>query len=145
MSDIARIVIFQKDNGEEFIFDDKYVQITSLENKMMIFKFEAPQEKLKEGTDFFSKFNSYEQIKVDIGGTGDIPCYLKSLSHIVGRGPKKTNGEHLNGIFTLSLQQIVAAPDAEEEQNCLNCALSQNGVCSIKDNSEKTSCDDYKK
>ena len=145
MSDIARIVIFQKDNGEEFIFDDKYVQITSLENKMMIFKFEAPQEKLKEGTDFFSKFNSYEQIKVDIGGTGDIPCYLKSLSHIVGRGPKKTNGEHLNGIFTLSLQQIVAAPDAEEEQNCLNCALSQNGVCSIKDNSEKTTCDDYKK
>ena len=120
MSDIARIVIFKKDNGEEFIFDDKYVQITSLENKMMIFKFEAPQEKLKEGTDFFSKFNSYEQIKVDIGGTGDIPCYLKSLSHIVGRGPKKTNGEHLNGIFTLSLQQIVAAPDAEEEQNCLN-------------------------
>ena len=89
MSDIARIVIFKKDNGEEFIFDDKYVQITSLENKMMIFKFEAPQEKLKEGTDFFSKFNSYEQIKVDIGGTGDIPCYLKSLSHIVGRGPKK--------------------------------------------------------
>jgi len=82
---------------------------------------------------------------VDIGGTGEIPCYMKSLSPIVGRGPKKTNGEHLNGIFTLSLQQIVAAPDPEEEQNCLNCALSQNGVCSIKDNSEKTSCDDYKK
>ena len=35
--------------------------------------------------------------------------------------------------------------DPEDEQNCLNCALSQNGVCSIKDNSEKTSCDDYKK
>ena len=88
---------------------------------------------------------TYEQIKVDIGGTGEIPCYMKSLSPIVGRGPKKTNGEHLNGIFTLSLQQIVAAPDPEEEQNCLNCALSQNGVCSIKDNDEITSCDDFKK
>ena len=73
---------------------------------------------------------------MDIGGTGEIPCYMKSLSPIVGRGPKKTNGEHLNGIFTLSLQQIVAAPDPEEEQNCL---------CSIKDNDEITSCDDFKK
>ena len=120
MTDIARIVIFKKENGEEFTFDDKYVQLTSLEN-------------------------TYEQIKVDIGGTGEIPCYMKSLSPIVGRGPKKTNGEHLNGIFTLSLQQIVAAPDPEEEQNCLDCALSQNGVCSIKDNDEITSCDDFKK
>lgn len=145
MSDIATIIIFKKENGEEFIFDDKYVQLTSLENKMLIFRFEAPQDILKEGAEFFSNFKTYEHIKVDIGGTGDIPCYLKSLSPIVGRGPKKTNGEHLNGIFTLSLQQIVAAPDPEEEQNCLNCALSQNGVCSIKDNSEKTSCEDYKK
>ncbi|MCI5737057.1 MAG: hypothetical protein MR277_03455 [Methanobrevibacter ruminantium] len=145
MSDIARIVIFKKENGEEFTFDDKYVQLTSLENKMLIFKFEASQDILKEGAEFFSTFNTYEQIKVDIGGTGEIPCYMKSLSPIVGRGPKKTNGEHLNGIFTLSLQQIVAAPDSEEEQNCLNCALSQNGVCSIKDNNEKTTCDDFKK
>ena len=34
MSDIARIVIFKKENGEEFTFDDKYVKLTSLENKM---------------------------------------------------------------------------------------------------------------
>ena len=32
MSDIATIIIFKKENGEEFIFDDKYVQLTSLEN-----------------------------------------------------------------------------------------------------------------
>ncbi len=145
MTDIARIVTFKKENGEEFTFDDKYVQLTSLENKMLIFKFEASQDILKEGAEFFSTFNTYEQIKVDIGGTGEIPCYMKSLSPIVGRGPKKTDGEHLNGIFTLSLQQIVAAPDAEEEQNCLSCALSQNGVCTIKDNSEMTTCDDFKK
>lgn len=117
MSDIATIIIFKKENGEEFIFDDKYVQLTSLENKMLIFRFEAPQDILKEGAEFFSNFKTYEHIKVDIGGTGDIPCYLKSLSPIVGRGPKKTNGEHLNGIFTLSLQQIVKAPDLEEEHN----------------------------
>ncbi len=102
MTDIARIVIFKKENGEEFTFDDKYVQLTSLENKMLIFKFEASQDILKEGAEFFNTFNTYEQIKVDIGGTGEIPCYMKSLSPIVGRGPKKTNGEHLNGIFTLS-------------------------------------------
>ena len=39
MSDIATIIIFKKENGEEFIFDDKYVQLTSLENKMLIFRF----------------------------------------------------------------------------------------------------------
>ena len=100
MSDIATIIIFKKENGEEFIFDDKYVQLTSLENKMLIFRFEAPQDIL--------------------------------------------NGEHLNGIFTLSLQQIVKAPDLEEEHNCQTCALMQDGVCSIKDNSGMTSCDDYK-
>ena len=33
MTDIARIVIFKKENGEEFTFDDKYVQLTSLEKK----------------------------------------------------------------------------------------------------------------
>ena len=125
MSDIARIVIFKKENGEEFTFEDKYVQLTSLENKMLIFKFEASQDILKEGAEFFSTFNTYEQIKVDIGGTGEIPCYMKSLSPIVGRGPKKTNGEHLNGIFTLSLQQIVAAPDPEEEQNSANSCSSR--------------------
>ena len=91
MSDIARIVIFKKENGEEFIFDDKYVQITSLENKMLIFKFEASQDILKEGSEFFSTFNTYEQIKVDIGGTGDIPCYMKSLSPIVGHIITPTN------------------------------------------------------
>ena len=48
MSDIATIIIFKKENGEEFIFDDKYVQLTSLENKMLIFRFEAPQDILKE-------------------------------------------------------------------------------------------------
>lgn len=89
MSDIARIVIFKKENGEEFTFDDKYVQLTSLENKMLIFKFEASQDILKEGAEFFSTSNTYEQIKVDIGGTGEIPCYMKSLSPIVGRGLKK--------------------------------------------------------
>ncbi len=145
MSDIATIIIFKKENGEEFIFDDKYVQLTSLENKMLIFRFEAPQDILKEGAEFFSNFKTYEHIKVDIGGTGDIPCYLKSLSPIIGRGPKKTNGEYLNGIFTLSLQQIVKAPDLEEEHNCQTCALMQDGVCSIKDNSGMTSCDDYEK
>ncbi len=124
MSDIATIIIFKKENGEEFIFDDKYVQLTSLENKMLIFRFEAPQDILKEGAEFFSNFKTYEHIKVDIGGTGDI---------------------HLNGIFTLSLQQIVKAPDLEEEHNCQTCALMQDGVCSIKDNSGMTSCDDYEK
>ena len=127
MSDIATIIIFKKENGEEFIFDDKYVQLTSLENKMLIFRFEAPQDILKEGAEFFSNFKTYD------------------LSPIVGRGPKKTNGEHLNGIFTLSLQQIVKAPDLEEEHNCQTCALMQDGVCSIKDNSGMTSCDDYEK
>ena len=71
MSDIATIIIFKKENGEEFIFDDKYVQLTSLENKMMIFRFEAPQDILKEGAEFFGNFKTYEHIKVDIGGTGD--------------------------------------------------------------------------
>ena len=33
MTDIARIVIFKKENGEEFTFDDKYVQLTSLEKR----------------------------------------------------------------------------------------------------------------
>ena len=33
MTDIARIVIFKKENGEEFTFDDKYVQLTSLEKE----------------------------------------------------------------------------------------------------------------
>ncbi len=55
MSDIARIVIFKKENGEEFTFDDKYVQLTSLENKMLIFKFEASQDILKEGAEFFNQ------------------------------------------------------------------------------------------
>ena len=145
MSDIANVVQFKKENGEEFNFDDKYVKLTALEDKLLVFKFEAPQEILKEGRDFFEKFNTYEQIKVDIGGTGDISCYLKSLSPIVGRGPKKTNGEYLNGIFTVSIQQIVKAPDLEEEHNCMNCALSQNGSCSIKDNSEIDNCGDFKK
>lgn len=145
MSDIATIIIFKKEDGEEFIFDDKYVHLTALENKMLIFRFEAPQDILKEAAEFFSTFKTYEHVKVDIGGTGDIPCYLKSLSPIVGRGPKKTNGEHLNGIFTLSLQQIVKAPDLEEEENCQTCALMQNGSCSIKDNAEISSCEDYKK
>ena len=54
MSDIARIVIFKKENGEEFTFEDKYVQLTSLENKMLIFKFEASQDILKEGAELHS-------------------------------------------------------------------------------------------
>ena len=80
MSDITRIVIFKKENGEEFTFEDKYVQLTSLENKMLIFKFEASQDILKEGAEFFSTFNTYEQIKVDIGGTGDTANSCSSRS-----------------------------------------------------------------
>ena len=61
MSDIATIIIFKKENGEEFIFDDKYVQLTSLENKMLIFRFEAPQDILKEGAEFFSNFKTSQR------------------------------------------------------------------------------------
>ena len=144
MSDIENTIKFKKENDDEVTFEDKYVHLTALEDKNLIFKFEAVQDDLKEVHEFFDNLKNYEHVNVDIGATGEISCYFKSLSPIVGSGPKKVNGEHLNGIFILSLQQLVDTPDSQQEQGCQNCALMQDGVCSIKDNNGIAYCDDYK-
>ena len=87
---------------KSFTFDETiYVQLTSLKNKMLIFKFEAPQDILKEGAEFFSTSNTYEPDQKRIfGETEEIPLlYEKPIHLLIDRDPIKTNGEHLNGIF----------------------------------------------
>ncbi|WP_295721828.1 hypothetical protein [uncultured Methanobrevibacter sp.] len=118
-SDISNIVAFKKDDGNSFEFNDKYIRLKSLDENIFVFSVEAPQEIVGESMLFFESLKIFEPI----GGTGDIRCYFKGVSPIVGKGPS-INGVHKNAFFTITLQELKpAVDDPEEDHVCVGCGF----------------------
>ncbi|MGN1363484.1 MAG: hypothetical protein ACI4VU_07265 [Methanobrevibacter sp.] len=122
-NDISNVVLFKRQNDDYYEFDDKYVGLKMLDNNVFVFSIEAPQEEVGKSMMFFENIAMFEPILVDIGGTGNIPCYFKGVSPVVGKGPMM-NGTHKNAFYTVTLQELVnAPPDVEEEHECVGCGF----------------------
>ncbi len=122
-SDISNIVSFKKDDGNTYDFNDKYIGLKALDDNMFVFSVEAPQEIVGESMLFFESLKIFEPMSVDIGGTGDIRCYFKGVSPIVGKGPS-IDGVSKNGFFTITLQELKpAVEDPEEDHVCVGCGF----------------------
>ena len=133
-NNIDDTVQFRRNDGEIYKIETKYVHLKSLIDHTLVFKFEAPKDILYEGEDFFKPIAMNEDIKVDIGGTGDIPCSFKTLSPIADKG--EDDGV-LMGLYTIVIQEIRKAPDLEEEENCETCMFYQECESKNVDNCDK--------
>lgn len=122
-SSIGNIVSFKKQNNDYYEFNDKYVGLKLLDNHVFVFSIEAPQEEIGRSMMFFDSLDMFEPILVDIGGTGNIPCYFKGVSPVVGKG-SGGNGRQGDGFYTITLQELVnAPPDVEAEHECVGCGF----------------------
>lgn len=119
-SEISNIVLFKREDGDKFEFDDKYVGLKALKDDIFVFTVNAPQEVVGKSMIFFEGLKMFEPLKVDIGGTGDIPCYFKGVSPVVNKGEKVSPN---SAFFTITLQELKNAPNFEEEHECVNCGF----------------------
>ncbi|MCI6774914.1 hypothetical protein [Methanobrevibacter boviskoreani] len=119
-NEISNVVLFKRGDGDKFEFDDKFVRLKALDEDMFVFTVNAPQEIVGKSMIFFEGLKMFEPVKVDIGGTGDIPCYFKGVSPIVNKG---SNGLGNNAFFTITLQELKNPPKFEEEHECVNCGF----------------------
>lgn len=127
MSDISDMVIFKKgtcsscSSCNALEISQKFIKLKSHETGILIFNFSVSEEDILKVKDFFLALTNSEQIKVDIGETGDINCYYKGLSPIIERTDE---AGHKYFFVSATLQELITEIPEDDASNNNSCSCS---------------------
>jgi hypothetical protein len=114
MSDISDNVIFKIDSGEKIEIKEKFVGLRVRKDKIMSINFRCPEKDIIPIVKFFEKFKGHSHFKINIGDTGDIPCYFKGISPVL----KKTDKSGFPYRFVSVTAQELRSPEPKDLEDC---------------------------
>ncbi|MDR2873508.1 MAG: hypothetical protein LBV42_01990 [Methanobrevibacter sp.] len=111
---ISDKVIFKKDSGEKIEVKEKFVGLKIRKDKIMSINFRCPENDINPIKEFFGKFKGNSPFKLNIGETGDIPCYFKGISPVL----KQTDEAGFQYYFVSVTAQELGTPKPKNLEDC---------------------------